>query len=48
MKAIVAVQRKLLEMMYTLCKTGVPYDKNYLKNEDQELLAENKKIGSCQ
>ena len=48
MKAVVAVQRKLLEMMYTLCKTGVPYDKNYLNNEDQELLAENKKIGSCQ
>ena len=48
MKAVVAVQRKLLEMMYTLCKTGIPYDKNYLNNEDQELVGENEKIGSCQ
>lgn len=31
MKAAVAVQRKLLEMMYTVYKTGVPYDKDYLK-----------------
>ena len=34
MKAAVAVQRKLLEMMYTIYKTGVLYDKNYLiRNE---------------
>ena len=31
MKAAVAVQRKLLEMIYTLYKTNKPYDKNYLK-----------------
>lgn len=31
MKAAVAVQRKLLEMIYILYKTGKPYDKNYLK-----------------
>lgn len=31
MKAAVAVQRKLLEMMYTLYKTGTVYDKEYLK-----------------
>lgn len=36
MKAAVAVQRKLLEMIYTVYKTGVPYDRNYLmKNEKQ-------------
>lgn len=31
MKAAVAVQRRLLEMMYTVYKTNVPYDKNYLE-----------------
>jgi transposase len=31
MKAAVAVQRKLLEMIYTLYKTNIPYDKDYLK-----------------
>lgn len=31
MKAAVAVQRKLLEMIFTIYKTGKPYDKNYLK-----------------
>ncbi len=31
MKAAVAVQRKLLEIMYTVYKTNTPYDKNYLK-----------------
>ena len=30
MKAAVAVQRKLLELIYTIYKTQVPYDKNYL------------------
>ena len=30
MKAAVAVQRKMLEMIFTLYKTGKPYDKNYL------------------
>ena len=30
MKAAVAVQRKLLEMIYTVYKTNTPYDKNYL------------------
>jgi transposase len=40
MKAAVAIQRKLLEMMYTIYKTNKPYDKNYLKtqNEETELL----------
>jgi transposase len=30
MKAVVAVQRKLLELMFTLYKTNQPYNKNYL------------------
>ena len=30
MKAAVAIQRKLLEMMYTLYKTNKKFDKNYL------------------
>jgi len=34
MKAAVAVQRKLLEMAYTLYKTNTKYDKNYLKKND--------------
>lgn len=33
MKAVVAVQRRLLEMAYTLYKTNKTYDKNYLKKE---------------
>ncbi len=32
MKAAVAVQRNLLEMIYTLYKANKTYDKNYLKN----------------
>jgi transposase len=31
MKAAVAVQRKLLELIYTLYKTNTPYDKEYFK-----------------
>lgn len=38
MKAAVAVQRKLLEMMYTIHKTKTAYDKNYLiENEVVEI-----------
>lgn len=33
MKAAVAVQRKLLEMIYTLYKTDTVFDKDYLKEE---------------
>lgn len=33
MKATVAVQRKLLEMIYAIWKTGKPYDKQYLQKE---------------
>jgi transposase len=36
MKAAVAVQRKLLEMIYTIYKTNKPYDKNYLKRNEVE------------
>lgn len=37
MKAAVAVQRKLLEMIFTICKTGKPYDKNYLKKLESSI-----------
>ena len=33
MKAAVAVQRKLLEMMFTIYKSNKKYDKDYFKNE---------------
>ncbi len=33
MKAVVAVQRKLLEMMYIFFKNNTPYDKNYFQNK---------------
>lgn len=36
MKAAVAVQRKLLELMYTLYKKQEKYDKNYFKNTADE------------
>lgn len=35
-KASVAIQRKLLELMYTLYKKQEKYDKNYLQEEDGE------------
>lgn len=34
MKAAVAVQRKLLEMIFIIYKTNTPYDKDYLKNNE--------------
>jgi transposase len=37
MKAAVAVQRKLLEMMYTIYKTQKEYDSNYLHKQNQEV-----------
>jgi transposase len=36
MKAAVAVQRKLLEMMYILYKTNAPYDKDYFTRNQTE------------
>ena len=39
MKAAVAVQRKLLEMTYTIFKSNTKYDKQYLQHE-QEVLTE--------
>lgn len=37
MKALVAVQRKLLEMIYTIYKNKTPYDKNYeIKKKQQK------------
>lgn len=35
MKATVAVQRKLLQMIYTIWKTGKPYDKTYLQKANE-------------
>lgn len=35
MKAAVAVQRKILELMYTLYKKQEKYDKNYLQSQNQ-------------
>jgi transposase len=40
MKAAVAVQRKLLEMIFTLVKSGNKYEKNYLKNNTRENTVE--------
>lgn len=37
MKAVVAVQRKLLEMIYTIYKTQKPYDKEYFKKLESGL-----------
>jgi transposase len=39
MKAVVAIQRKILEMMFTLYKTGNTYDKNYLNRQEIKNLA---------
>lgn len=45
MKAAVAVQRKLLEMTYTLFKNQNKYDKHYLlKDENQEMKLESAEI----
>jgi transposase len=38
MKALVAVQRKLLEMMYTVFKSGQPYEKNYLNGQQVQMV----------
>jgi len=38
MKAAVAVQRKLLEMMYTLYKTSTAYDKDYFKTQQADAI----------
>lgn len=35
MKAAVAVQRKLLQLMFTVCKTSKPYDKHYSHDKAQ-------------
>lgn len=39
MKAAVAIQRKMLEMIYTLYKTGKKYEKDYLINEKKLVMA---------
>ena len=37
MKAAVAVQRKLLEMIYTVYSKNTAYDKNYVNQNKAEL-----------
>jgi transposase len=39
MKAVVAVQRKLLEMIYIIWKTNQPYDKHYLQKINEHSKA---------
>lgn len=39
MKGVVAVQRKLLEMIYVIFKSGKPYDKEYLKKLESSIAA---------
>jgi transposase len=41
MKAVVAVQRKLLEMIYTIYSTQKPYDENYIKSKNELAKMEN-------
>lgn len=38
MKALVAVQRRLLELMYTVFKTKTPYDKHYLQKTERSSI----------
>jgi hypothetical protein len=38
MKALVAIQRKILELIYTLFKNETVYDKEYHKNSVQTIL----------
>ncbi len=45
MKAVVAIQRKLLEMLYTIYKTGKAYDKQYLQKQKEQKTI--KKLGDC-
>ncbi|MGN6566984.1 MAG: IS110 family transposase [Flavipsychrobacter sp.] len=40
MKAVVAIQRRLLELAYTLYKTQICYKKDYLKTETQSKIKE--------
>jgi transposase len=36
MKAVVAVQRKILELIYSIFKSGKPFEKNYLQTNVQK------------
>lgn len=40
MKAVVAVQRKLLELVYVIFKSGKPYESNYLQKQVEQSLAD--------
>jgi transposase len=41
MKAAVAVQRKLLEMIYTIYKTNKPYQDNYFQIQLEQISVNN-------
>ncbi len=41
MKAVVAVQRKLLEMIYTVYSRNTAYDKNYLTINEAQIEKQN-------
>ena len=44
MKAVVSIQRKLLEMIYILYKNQKPYEKNYLQTQKEQDIHADKKI----
>jgi transposase len=44
MKAVVAVQRKLLEMIYTIYKTEIKYDKAYFQKQNEDVEARQMEI----
>lgn len=45
MKAAVAIQRKLLELMFTLFKTQKPFDKNFFMQQDQSQMVTEEILG---
>ena len=46
MKAAVAIQRKLLEMSYTLYKTQTKYEKKYFQTSELQEAPDQIKVGS--
>jgi transposase len=46
MKAAVAIQRKLLELIYAVFSTGKPYEKDYLQRQEHSLQAKPEEITS--
>jgi len=44
MKALVAIQRRLLELIYTIDKSGKPFDKNYAKSSSKKNVKASKEL----